>query len=230
MNGNTSNYYIILYYSIMKPLYIFIFLFGFIVNRLINTYEGFDKEVIYGINSNEWFKHKINADYYIKNYDILQDSIRRDSFLEKSIIINDIKDNQTIASLKYKKDIKEKKINKAFDIIDYNKNNMIDNVELLHFQNKVKPQHSMWDIYKLENKANRVDFLDNGVITRGEFETWFNSKLEKGEDVYIENIEKSRESNNSEKINKYANNEYNRLIKNYNNNQALNIKLAREML
>ena len=107
---------------------------------------------------------------------------------------------------------------------------MIDNVELLHFQNKVKPQHSMWDIYKLENKANRVDFLDNGVITRGEFETWFNSKLDKGEDVYIENIEKSRESNNSEKINKYANNEYNRLIKNYNNNQALNIKLAREML
>ena len=65
MNGNTSNYYIILYYSIMKPLYIFIFLFGFIVNRLINTYEGFDKEVIYGINSNEWFKHKINAVYMI---------------------------------------------------------------------------------------------------------------------------------------------------------------------
>jgi len=214
----------------MKPIYILIFLIGFIINRVINTYEGFDKEVIFGINSNEWFKHKINSDYYIKNFDILQDSIRRNSFLEKSVIINDIKDNQTKESLKYKKDIKEKKINKAFDIIDYNKNNMIDNVELLHFQNKVKPQHSAWDIYKLENKANRVDFLNNGVITRGEFETWFNNKSDKSKDIYIKNIEKSRKSNNSEQINKYANEEYNKLIKNYNDNKELNIILARNMV
>jgi hypothetical protein len=214
----------------MKPIYILIFLIGFIINRVINTYEGFDKEVIFGINSNEWFKHKINSDYYIKNFDILQDSIRRNSFLEKSVIINDIKDNQTKESLKYKKDIKEKKINKAFDIIDYNKNNMIDNVELLHFQNKVKPQHSVWDIYKLENKANRVDFLNNGVITRAEFETWFNNKSDKSKDIYIKNIEKSRKSNNSEQINKYANEEYNKLIKNYNDNKELNIILARNMV
>ena len=214
----------------MKPIYILIFLIGFIINRVINTYEGFDKEVIFGINSNEWFKHKINSDYYIKNFDILQDSIRRNSFLEKSVIINDIKDNQTKESLKYKKDIKEKKINKAFDIIDYNKNNMIDNVELLHFQNKVKPQHSVWDIYKLENKANRVDFLNNGVITRGEFETWFNNKSDKSKDIYIKNIEKSRKSNNSEQIKKYANEEYNKLIKNYNDNKELNIILARNMV
>ena len=214
----------------MKPIYILIFLIGFIINRVINTYEGFDKEVIFGINSNEWFKHKINSDYYIKNFDILQDSIRRNSFLEKSVIINDIKDNQTKESLKYKKDIKEKKINKAFDIIDYNKNNMIDNVELLHFQNKVKPQHSVWDIYKLENKANRVDFLNNGVITRAEFETWFNNKSDKSKDIYIKNIEKSRKSNNSEQIKKYANEEYNKLIKNYNDNKELNIILARNMV
>jgi len=214
----------------MKPIYILIFFLGFIINRVINTYEGFDKEVIFGINSNEWFKHKINSDYYIKNFDILQDSIRRNSFLEKSVIINDIKDNQTKESLKYKKDIKEKKINKAFDIIDYNKNNMIDNVELLHFQNKVKPQHSVWDIYKLENKANRVDFLNNGVITRGEFETWFNNKSDKSKDIYIKNIEKSRKSNNSEQIKKYANEEYNKLIKNYNDNKELNIILARNMV
>lgn len=214
----------------MKPIYILIFFLGFIINRIINTYEGFDKEVIFGINSNEWFKHKINSDYYIKNFDILQDSIRRNSFLEKSVIINDIKDNQTKESLKYKKDIKEKKINKAFDIIDYNKNNMIDNVELLHFQNKVKPQHSVWDIYKLENKANRVDFLNNGVITRGEFETWFNNKSDKSKDIYIKNIEKSRKSNNSEQIKKYANEEYNKLIKNYNDNKELNIILARNMV
>ena len=214
----------------MKPIYILIFFLGFIINRVINTYEGFDKEVIFGINSNEWFKHKINSDYYIKNFDILQDSIRRNSFLEKSVIINDIKDNQTKESLKYKKDIKEKKINKAFDIIDYNKNNMIDNVELLHFQNKVKPQHSVWDIYKLENKANRVDFLNNGVITRGEFETWFNNKSDKSKDIYIKNIEKSRKSNNSEQIKKYANEEYNKLIKIYNNNKELNIILARNMV
>jgi len=221
--------YIYIIYS-MKPIYILIFFLGFIINRVINTYEGFDKEVIFGINSNEWFKHKINSDYYIKNFDILQDSIRRNSFLEKSIIINDIKDNKTITSLKYKKDIKEKKINKAFDIIDYNKNNMIDNVELLHFQNKVKPQHSVWDIYKLENKANRVDFLNNGVITRGEFETWFNNKSDKSKDIYIKNIEKSRKSNNSEQIKKYANEEYNKLIKNYNDNKELNIILARNMV
>jgi hypothetical protein len=214
----------------MKPIYILIFFLGFIINRVINTYEGFDKEVIFGINSNEWFKHKINSDYYIKNFDILQDSIRRNSFLEKSVIINDIKDNQTKESLEYKKDIKEKKINKAFDIIDYNKNNMIDNVELLHFQNKVKPQHSVWDIYKLENKANRVDFLNNGVITRGEFETWFNNKSDKSKDIYIKNIEKSRKSNNSEQIKKYANEEYNKLIKNYNDNKELNIILARNMV
>lgn len=214
----------------MKPIYILIFFLGFIINRVINTYEGFDKEVIFGINSNEWFKHKINSDYYIKNFDILQDSIRRNSFLEKSVIINDIKDNQTKESLKYKKDIKEKKINKAFDIIDYNKNNMIDNVELLHFQNKVKPQHSIWDIYKLENKANRVDFLNNGVITRGEFETWFNNKSNRDTDIYIKNIEKSRKSNNSEQIKKYANEEYNKLIKNYNDNKELNIILARNMV
>lgn len=214
----------------MKPIYILIFFLGFIINRVINTYEGFDKEVIFGINSNEWFKHKINSDYYIKNFDILQDSIRRNSFLEKSVIINDIKDNQTKESLKYKKDIKEKKINKAFDIIDYNKNNMIDNVELLHFQNKVKPQHSIWDIYKLENKANRVDFLNNGVITRGEFETWFNNKSNRDTDIYIKNIEKSRKSNNSEQIKKYANEEYNKLIKNYNDNKELNIILARNMI
>jgi len=214
----------------MKPIYILIFFLGFIINRVINTYEGFDKEVIFGINSNEWFKHKINSDYYIKIFDILQDSIRRNSFLEKSVIINDIKDNQTKESLKYKKDIKEKKINKAFDIIDYNKNNMIDNVELLHFQNKVKPQHSVWDIYKLENKANRVDFLNNGVITRGEFETWFNNKSDKSKDIYIKNIEKSRKSNNSEQIKKYANEEYNKLIKNYNDNKELNIILARNMV
>jgi len=214
----------------MKPIYILIFFIGFIINRIINTYEGFDKEVIYGINSNEWFKHKINSDYYIKNFDILQDSIRRNSFLEKSVIINDIKDNQTKESLKYKKDIKEKKINKAFNIIDYNNNNMIDNVELLHFQNKVKPQHSIWDIYKLENKANRVDFLNNGVITRGEFETWFNNKSNRDTDIYIKNIEKSRKSNNSEQIKKYANEEYNKLIKNYNDNKELNIILARNMV
>lgn len=221
--------YIYIIYS-MKPIYILIFFLGFIINRVINTYEGFDKEVIFGINSNEWFKHKINSDYYIKNFDILQDSIRRNSFLEKSVIINDIKDNQTKESLKYKKDIKEKKINKAFDIIDYNKNNMIDNVELLHFQNKVKPQHSIWDIYKLENKANRVDFLNNGVITRGEFETWFNNKSNRDTDIYIKNIEKSRKSNNSEQIKKYANEEYNKLIKNYNDNKELNIILARNMV
>lgn len=221
--------YIYIIYS-MKPIYILIFFLGFIINRVINTYEGFDKEVIFGINSNEWFKHKINSDYYIKNFDILQDSIRRNSFLEKSVIINDIKDNQTKESLKYKKDIKEKKINKAFDIIDYNKNNMIDNVELLHFQNKVKPQHSVWDIYKLENKANRVDFLNNGVITRGEFETWFNNKSDKSKDIYIKNIEKSRKSNNSEQIKKYANEEYNKLIKNYNDNKELNIILERNMV
>lgn len=221
--------YIYIIYS-MKPIYILIFFLGFIINRVINTYEGFDKEVIFGINSNEWFKHKINSDYYIKNFDILQDSIRRNSFLEKSVIINDIKDNQTKESLKYKKDIKEKKINKAFDIIDYNKNNMIDNVELLHFQNKVKPQHSIWDIYKLENKANRVDFLNNGVITRGEFETWFNNKSDKSKDIYIKNIEKSRKSNNSEQIKKYANEEYNKLIKNYNDNKELNIILERNMV
>jgi hypothetical protein len=214
----------------MKPIYILIFFLGFIINRVINTYEGFDKEVIFGINSNEWFKHKINSDYYIKNFDILQDSIRRNSFLEKSVIINDIKDNQTKESLKYKKDIKEKKINKAFDIIDYNKNNMIDNVELLHFQNKVKPQHSVWDIYKLENKANRVDFLNNGVITRGEFEIWFNNKSNRDTDIYIKNIEKSRKSNNSEQIKKYVNEEYNKLIKNYNDNKELNIILARNMI
>ena len=107
---------------------------------------------------------------------------------------------------------------------------MIDNVELLHFQNKVKPQHSVWDIYKLENKANRVDFLNNGVITRGEFETWFNNKSDKSKDIYIKNIEKSRKSNNSEQIKKYANEEYNKLIKNYNDNKELNIILARNMV
>lgn len=99
----------------MNYIHLLFLILGFISYFIINISfkEYFENEIIYGINSNDFLKHKINSDYYIKHNDVIQDMVRRDGFLEKNIIL------------------KNKKINKYFDINkkDINSNLMKFNIE-----------------------------------------------------------------------------------------------------
>ena len=77
----------------MNYIHLLFFILGFISYCIINISfkEYFENEIIYGINSNEFLKHKINSDYYVKNNDIIQDIVRRNGFLEKNIILTNKK-------------------------------------------------------------------------------------------------------------------------------------------
>ena len=77
----------------MNYIHLLFFILGFISYCIINISfkEYFENEIIYGINSNEFLKHKINSDYYVKNNDIIQDTVRRNGFLEKNIILKNKK-------------------------------------------------------------------------------------------------------------------------------------------
>lgn len=87
----------------MNYIDLLFFILGFISYYIINISfkEYFENEIIYGINSNEFLKHKINSDYYVKNNDIIQDIVRRNGFLEKNIILKNKKINN-IFNKKYK--------------------------------------------------------------------------------------------------------------------------------
>ena len=85
----------------MNYIHLLFLILGFMSYFIINISfkEYFDNEIIYGINSNEFLKHKINSDYYIKHNDIIQDIVRRDGFLEKNIILKNKKINKNIKSI-----------------------------------------------------------------------------------------------------------------------------------